>query len=170
MSDYERLVPPDIRRMVALIVDQARSNLERFGQLVPVAFLGRLDGELGMCSGLHLLSVDEAASAVRGEAEKMDPDFVLFINEVWLKSFEGMPLSEAQRLRAMGGRVRDMPGRVDGVLFMLETHTGVFAAQVVRETLQGEPDRYTFGEVRFEKPQHAEGRLSGLLPPRETMQ
>jgi hypothetical protein len=168
MSDYEKFVPIEIRETVDGIAQQARINLERDGCLVPVAFVGRLGGDFTVCGNLARIPKEAAAQAVRALAKKQDADFVLWLDEAWLKAFTGSSKDEARRKREQyGGEVRDIPGRVDVVMFVLHTHAGVFVAQPLREEVEG---KYTFGAVTFEAPMTAEGRVMSLLPPRETKQ
>lgn len=165
MNDYEKYVPIELRRLVDALAAQARANLERDGYIAPVAFVGRLDGRVEVCAGLNRVTKDEAAHAVRRIAKKHDADFVLWIDEAWWKEFTASSLSEARRIRdEVGGEVRNMPGRIDVVMFTLHTRVCVFVAHPVRETLAGIPEKYTFGAVEFDKPTAAEGRFMSLLP------
>lgn len=165
MNDYEKYVPIELRLLVDALTRQARANLEKDGYLAPVAFVGRLDGEIRVCAGLNRLTKDEGANAIRRIAKKHDADFVLWIDEAWMKEFKASSLSEARRIRdEIGGEVRDIPGRIDVVMFTLHTRACVFAASPVRETLAGNPEKYTFGAVEFDKPHAAEGRFMSLLP------
>lgn len=171
MSDYEKFVPFEIRLFVHDIVAQARNNLERDGFLAPVAFVGRFDGWIRICAGLNRLSKDEGARLVRLAAKKHDADFVLFIDEAWLKEFQANSLSEARRIRdEVGGEVRDIAGRLDVVMFNLQTHAGVFVAHAERIPMERAPGKYTFGLVEFETAPYSEGRFVSMLPPRETKQ
>ncbi|VBJ26797.1 Uncharacterised protein [Burkholderia pseudomallei] len=171
MSDYEKFVPFEIRLLVHDLVAQARDNLERDGFLAPVAFVGRFDGWIRICAGLNRLSKDEGARLVRLAAKKHDADFVLFIDEAWLKEFQANSLSEARRIRdEVGGEVRDIAGRLDVVMFNLQTHAGVFAAHAERIPLERAPGKYTFGMVEFDRPKLAEGRFVSMLPAREGKQ
>ncbi|CAJ4441517.1 Uncharacterised protein [Burkholderia pseudomallei] len=171
MSDYEKFVPFEIRLFVHDIVAQARNNLEKDGFLAPLAFVGRFDGWTRICAGLDRLTKDDGMRFVRGVAKKHDADFVLFVSEAWLKEFQADSLSEARRIRdEVGGEVRDIPGRLDIVMFDLQTHAGVFAAHAERIPLERAPGKYTFGMVEFDRPKLAEGRFVSLLPSREGKQ
>lgn len=164
MNDYEKYVPIELQLLVDMLIRQARANLEKDGFLTPVAFVGRLDGTIWVCGGLNRLTKDEGANAIRRLAKKHDADFVLWIDEAWLKEFKAASMDEARRIRdEVGGEVRDIPGRIDVVLFVLHTRACVFAAHAVRKTLEGRPG-YTFGAVEFDKPTAAEGRFMSLLP------
>ncbi|CAJ8172104.1 Uncharacterised protein [Burkholderia pseudomallei] len=170
-DDYEKFVPFEIRLLVHDIVAQARNNLERDGYLTPVAFVGRFDGDVRICGGLNRFSKDDGARLVRSVAKKHDADFVLWLDEAWLKEFQADSMSEARRIRdEVGGEVRDIPGRLDVVMFNLQTHAGVFAAHAERIPMERAPGKYTFGIVEFDRPKLAEGRFLTLLPPREGKQ
>ncbi|CAJ3070768.1 Uncharacterised protein [Burkholderia pseudomallei] len=170
-DDYEKFVPFEIRLLVHDLVAQARNNLERDGYLAPVAFVGRFDGDVRVCAGLNRLSKDEGARFVRNMAKKHDADFVLWLDEAWLKEFQADSISAVRRIRdEVGGEIRDIPGRLDVVMFNLQTHAGVFAAHAERIPMERAPGKYTFGIVEFDRPKLAEGRFVSLLPPREGKQ
>lgn len=171
MTDYEKFVPIEIRMLVDAFAQQARINLEKDGYLEPVAFVGRLDGEVRICAGLSRLTKDDGARFVRSMAKKHDADFALFIDEAWLRQFHAGSIGEARRIRdEVGGEVRDMPGRIDVVMFNLQTYAGVFAAHAERIPLERAPGKYTFGMIEFDRPELAEGRFVSLLPPRGAKQ
>ena len=52
----------------------------------------------------------------------------------------------------------------DVVSFVLETHYGIWSAQVLIKPKGYSKKKRTFGEVQFQKIDSTEGRLSGLLP------
>lgn len=168
MSDYERLVPEPIRQLVDSVITTARAHLERDGYLAPVAFVGSdSKRSITACGGLANVSKDESARAIRELAKRNDADFVLWVDEAWMKSINATSVDEAKKIRAETENVRDMPGRLDVVMFNLQTHVGTFAAHALRE---GVPGKYTFGAVKFEMWTYGEGRLTNLLPQRDTRQ
>jgi hypothetical protein len=170
MNEYEKFVPAEIRGMVEVMIEQARFNIEQDGVLEPVALVGTLDS-CGLVAGLSRISKDSAARVVRSLAKDKNADFVLWIDEAWLKSIDAPTMAEAKRIReALGDEVKDMPGRIDVVLFSLQTHSGDYLARALREPLDGKPGKYTFGAVNFRKPNQTEGRFLSLLPPRGPMQ
>jgi hypothetical protein len=169
MSDYEKLVPEPIRLLVDSVITTARAHLERDGYLAPVAFVGSHSKgrRITACGGLANVPKDESATAIRALAKREDADFVLWVDEAWMKSIQAKSVDEAKKIRAETENVRDMPGRLDVVMFNLQTHVGTFAAHVLRE---GTPGKYTFGAVKFEMWTYGEGRLMNLLPQRDTKQ
>ncbi|ARL25475.1 hypothetical protein [Burkholderia pseudomallei] len=172
-TDYEKFVPPQLRQLVDCLIVQARIKIELDGFLAPVAFVGQFDkdgvvAEVVACGGLGNLSKDEGTRRVRNLAKEHNADFVLWIDEAWMTQFTTHSIDEAQRKVAeVGGEVRDTPGRIDVVMFVLETHLGIFVANPVREDAKDSPGGYTFGAVEFGRPNHAEGQFAGVLPSRD---
>lgn len=171
MNDYEKFVPVECRLAVAAFIETARGLMEKEGELTPVAFVGRFDGGGDIVGGLHLMPKDMTPKIIRAVAKKIDADYVLFVTEVWLKPMDFKTRAEAdafyQRMSSEGGQVRDMPGRIDAVMFQLETYSGQFMANVPREGNEG---AYTFGEPKFDLSRESMGRFVGMLPPRGAKQ
>jgi hypothetical protein len=168
MNEYERLVPEETRAIVDKCIEHARHLLEKDGQLAPVAFVGRFGGEMTVLGGLGNIGKDLAAKMMRKTARELDADFLLHVDEVWLYESKDKTREEVEALRAEspGRQVRYMPGRIDAVMFNLETHLGTFLANVPRETVDEAAKRYTFGTVEFAFMREGEGRFVGLLTPR----
>lgn len=165
MNEYEKLVPEETRAIVSKCIEHARYLLEKDGELSPVAFIGRFGGEMTVLAGLANIGKDNAAKEMREMARKVDADYLLHIDECWMLETKVSDRAEAETLRAdtRGKAVRDMPGRVDGVMFNLETHAAIFAALVPRVTVDEAAKRYTFGAVEFQVMREGEGRFIGML-------
>lgn len=159
-DEYEKLVPLELRNYVEAMATVARENLERDGKLTPVAFIGTMDGNGTMLGGLAGLGKDGSARAIRAFAKKLDADFVLHIDEAWTTSTTDK--DEVARLREKYKEVRLMPGRVDCVMFQLETRVGQFMGLPTREPFG---ETFTFGPINMQFMDHGEGRFVGLLPP-----
>jgi hypothetical protein len=161
-ATYERLVPEETRAFVAHCVNQARENIERDGFLEPVALIGRFAEEPSVIAigRLGVMPKDIAARLIRQTAHKADADFVLHIDEVWTANLK------TRDERKQYGQVRDIPGRIDAVMFALHTHIGTFVALTERVTVDAAKKRYTFGAVDLDMMKEGEGRFVGLLPPR----
>ena len=160
MNEYEKLVPVELRGYIDGIVELARNNIERDGVLAPVAFVGTIGGNITVIGGLAYIEKDDAAKMIRKAAKQTKADFVLHVDEGWLK--HATSKAEVDALKENHGQVRDMPGRVDVVMFSLETRMGQFFDAPVR---QPHGETYTFGELKMQLMPDAEGRFMGLLPP-----
>jgi hypothetical protein len=167
-SKYEQFVSREMREFVTLCVEHSREMLEADGRLTPVAFVGTIGGECSLVTGLAAMPKKVAAKVITATARKLDADFVLHIDEGWLKQFEGTA-DDFERLRAENnGEVRTMPGRIDVVLFNLDTRVGFFFAGPER-TIIGERDGepvYSFGDAEFNLMENGSGTFVGLLPKR----
>ena len=165
MTEYEKLVPLEVREFVFVFIEQARAALKKDGYLTPVAVVGQFGGATEIIGGLGNMPKDVSVALIRKRAARINADFTLFVDEIWMKAFTTE--TETEDARKEYGEVRNMPGRIDAVMFMVETHIGQFVGNAVREGKEG---AYTFGEVKFDFMQAASGRYVGLLPPRGAKQ
>jgi hypothetical protein len=159
MNQYETLVPVELRNYVEAMATVARENLERDGHLTPVAFVGTLDGHGTMLGGLSTLNKDRAAREIARFAKQLDADFILHIDEAWIATTTSE--ADVEKLRAQYGEVQHIPGRIDAVMFQLETRIGFFLGYPTREP-KGET--FTFGPIKMEFMKGGHGRFVGLLP------
>jgi hypothetical protein len=161
MNEYEKLVPSETRAFVDKCVGHARELMQRDGRLTPIAFAGNFDGGGIVIDRLAVLPKDAAAAVITHAAKQCNADFILHIDECWLYNTDSQ--AEAEAMQTQHKQVKDMPGRVDAVMFNLETHAGQFSALPKREPFG---ETFTFGEAEFRMAPRAEGRFISLLPPR----
>lgn len=167
MSKYESLVPELVRAFVETIVEQARDNMEKHGGLSPIAFCSKYDCEqINVVKDLATVDKDKGAAMIRYVAKKTDADFVLYVDECWLFTAQAETMKDARAIRDQyGGQVKDIPGRVDAVMFMLDTREGLFSANEIRQDASKFGLKYTFGNVDFEMMDASEGRFTSFLSP-----
>jgi hypothetical protein len=161
MNEYEKLVPSETRGFVDRCVAHARELMQRDGALSPIAFVGTFNGGGIAIPALAMIPKDVAAKVITLAAKQADADFVLHIDEGW--GLEAQTEESVKALHAKYGQVKDMPGRIDVVMFQFETYAGQFMAMPKREPFG---EMFTFGEASFQLLGHAEGRFMGLLPTR----
>ena len=161
MNEYEKLVPSETRAFVVRCVEHAREMMQCNGALSPVAFVGKFGGGGILIDNLAALPKDIAVKVITAAAKKADADFILHIDECWMLSSDTKASVDA--LQDEYKQVRDMPGRIDGVMFNFETYAGQFSALPKREPFG---ETFTFGEPKFELVKRVEGRFMGLLPTR----
>lgn len=168
MSKYEQLVPAETRDFIDGLVEKVRENLERDGYIETVAFAGHFDGRLTIIPNIARLPKDVSSKLIRKIAGKVEADYALFVDEAW--TLEATSKTEVDLLREQYGEVRNMPNRIDVVMFSLQTHAAQFLGMPKRITIDEAKKRYTFGAVEFEMMDGAEGRFVGLLPPKGSKQ
>lgn len=164
-SKYELYVPREMREFVATCVEKARDFLEHDGMLTPVAFVGSLGGRCTVIGGLANMPKPVAAKLIANACKRYDAEFMLHVDEGWHANVNTK--DEADALREKYGSVENMPGRIDVIMFQLETQVGVFMAMPRREEqLKRGKVIYTFGEPKFDMMQLGQGTFIGLLPRR----
>lgn len=164
-------IPESYRETIYPLVAKARDLLEGGQALAAFAFVG----SFAMHRITQVLLVtgseetkDRSANEIRRAAEAINADFVFVVTEAW-----GLPkdkLASHQKIVDKYGSIANCPYRIDTVSFVLETHYGIWSAQVLIKPKGYSKKKRTFGEVQFQKIDSAEGRLSGLLPRAENSQ
>jgi hypothetical protein len=155
-------LPAITQKFVAYIIDGCREQLQKRGQFTAMAFgWNQSSDNPKFCAipmeGPQDLNKAAWAAAVREVFAKHNVDTTLLASEVWMKTVRGEPKPE--------GQVRDMPGRIDAVMFSLETASGAFWSTVPREDLPDAEGRYTFGPVVMEYvTAQLTGNMVGLRP------
>lgn len=158
-------IPESYRETIDPLVAKARDLLEDGQTLAAFAFVGCF--AMGRITPVLLdtrseEAKDRSANEIQRTAESVNADFVFLVTEAW-----GLPkdkLSSHQKIVDKYGSIANCPYRIDTVSFVLETHYGIWSAQVLIKPKGYSKKKRTFGEVQFQKIDSAEGRLSGLLP------
>ena len=158
-------IPESYRETIDPLVAKARDLLEDGQTLAAFAFVG----SFAMHRITQVLLVtrseetkDHSANEIRLAAEAINADFVFVVTEAW-----GLPkdkLTSYQKIVDKYGSIANCPYRIDTVSFVLETHYGIWSAQLLIKPKNYSKKKRTFGEVKFQKIDSTEGRLSGLLP------
>jgi hypothetical protein len=105
---------------------------------------------------------DRSAVAIKAAASQVEADFVFSIMEAW-----GLPkdkLTRHQEILDRYGSIANSPFKIDTVSFVLETHYGIWMAQLPIMRKGVSKKRHTFGSVALRFVDGAEGRFAGLLP------
>ena len=158
-------IPESYRETIDPLVAKARDLLEDGQTLAAFAFVGCFAA--GRITPVLLdtrseEAKDRSAIQIQRTAEAVNADFVFLVTEAW-----GLPknkLSSHQKIVDKYGSIANCPYRIDTVSFVLETHHGIWSAQVLIKPKGYSKKKRTFGEVQFQKIDSTEGRLSGLLP------
>ena len=164
MSEYEKLVPVECRHIVANAMETARDNLAHYSRLQTLAIVGSLtDLQLAVLALELLPSKTDAAEALGKFARMHDADFVLFISEMWMLNMKVASKEEALEIEREARRVgvANMPGRIDGVTFQLETGVGHFLGSA--EIIKRDGVR-TFENPPMEFVPDYRGRFAHVLP------
>ena len=158
-------IPESYRENIDPLVAKARDLLEDGQTLAAFAFVGSFAMRRITPVFLDARSEeakDRSANEIQRTAEAIDADFVFVITEAW-----GLPkdkLASHRKIVDKYGSIANCPYRIDTVSFVLETHYGIWSAQVLIKPKGYSKKKRTFGEVQFQKIDSAQGRLSGLLP------
>lgn len=159
-------VPENYRQVLQNAIDTSREYLaDSDDGHPPIVVLG--------CSKnkqIHFLSApfankiekDLFAEAIKAYAKEYDADFFIFVSEAYILRAEQLGGNEAmEKLRAQFTSVKDCPGRVECLMFALETPYGNWIATPEIHTKNG---KRTFDEPTFVKSDDASGRFTHLLP------
>lgn len=155
-------VPEAYRELVESLVDAARATLEKCSTLAPVVVIGSVERSY-VCpvGGIGDVPAAAAVQVVRTLCEKERADFVFIGWEVWMRRTASK--QEVQTMRQQDKRVSDMPDRVDGLYFSVETYLGTWTALAPRVSTEG---HYTFGEVTFRFVEESSSPFHDMLPRR----
>jgi hypothetical protein len=166
MNDYEKLVPAECKAIFEHAIEQSREHMRKFGRVAMVAFVGSVNDDecsIGIVALESLPNKAKAAQALGMVVREKDADFVLFVCEMYLLETKAKNMEEARALEREAERVgvKNMAGRIDGIMFQLETGIGHF---------MGTSEVTTTGDVRsFETPKmqlipNYKGTFANLLP------
>jgi hypothetical protein len=158
-------LPSNYRKIIDPLIDTARGILESGQSLVPFGFVGSFSG--GQTVPVRIETNDEeakdrSAHAIKAAAAQIEADFVFTIMEAW-----GLPkdkLARHQEILDRYGSIANSPFRIDTVSFVLQTHYGIWMAQLPIVHKGVSKKRRTFGSVTLRFVDGAEGRFAGLLP------
>jgi hypothetical protein len=153
-SAYQTLITP--------LIDTARETAERGETLATMAFVGNLDTGETRIVPIVDQQKDASLSAIRHIAHLIGADFVFTIAEGW-----GLPRDKVQRFQEIldrYGSIGASPYRVDTVNFLLETHHGLWSAQLPFRPKGVSKKKRTFGEPELTLGEEMQGRFVGLLP------
>ncbi|MFM9969716.1 MAG: hypothetical protein ACKVQK_15100 [Burkholderiales bacterium] len=158
-------IPESYRETIEPLVAKARGFLEEGQKLAALAFVGsfttrRIEAVLLDTSSDD--AKDRSATEIQRAAAALEADFVFLVMEAW-----GLPkdkLSSHQKILDKYGSIANSPYRIDTVSLVLETHYGIWSAQVLIKPKGYSKKKRTFGEVQFLKIDGAQGRFSALLP------
>lgn len=166
-----REISAELRPLVDAAIAMARTRLESGEELTGIAFI---DAPMagGNAKGFVVVPMSSAPSKdawrrmVTTVSSFTDARFVLLVSEVWIH--ETATKADLDRLLAEHKEVRLMPGRREAVLVQIETHDGLWQgeADVVPFAVSAKGGR-TFGALELKMPAHSEGRVVGLLAPRQ---
>lgn len=131
-----------LKEAIDALVPLARDNLERDGQLLPVAFIFAKDfkgGDIIGCPWSNDEDKERTVALLQKRCREMDAFAIAILNEAWEAAvpggkWDGTPASK-------------MPGRKEVVMFYVEELDGCWRgiADIVRT--RGKP---TFGELKWE--------------------
>jgi hypothetical protein len=136
------VIPDAYTSTVDMVISRARVNLERDGELLPVAFLCR-DHNITIVGTPFSNRREKQAQAqvIRMMAKEMRAEFALFVAEVWfIKKTLGEPLDASVQPSAS-------PERIEGVMFILSCPAEDFVG--IAETKRAEGAAPTFGDVEW---------------------
>jgi len=147
------------------LIQTARNFMEQGQSLHPVAFVGNFTTGVTVPVLFDTSSAeakDASSMGIRLAAEKLDADFVAVIMEAW-----SLPEDKARDYQAIlnrYGSIAASPYRVDIVTVSVETHHGLWLAQMPITPKGISKKCRTFCEPQFRLFNEAEGRFVGLLP------
>lgn len=146
----------------------ARKNFERDGHLMPIAFL---HSDYPGQRGLDVIGLvyngrggpQAATEHLKKAARKKKADFVMVIQETWMLDNPSQQVRD--RMGEEGLAPSDMPERIEGVMFFVETPGHVYQAHV--RTIRTSEKSATFGPVELielDEDKQAAGAFVGILP------
>jgi hypothetical protein len=159
MSD----MPKAYRELIAPLIDTTRKIIALGDTLAPFALVGNTATRQMQLVDMELDAADpksHLAESIRAVAKAERADFIFTIMDAW-----ALAPDQADRYEEIierYGSIGESPYRIDIVSFSLETHWGLWMAQVPIET--GEDGTRSFAEPHFRRYPEAEGRFVGLLP------
>ena len=142
--------------IVNSLIDTARLMSESGQELVPVAFLGMPNGNIGaieLNTGDNIQK-DLSAKVISTLAKEMNATFILTIMEAWMVRI-------TQKDYPTGIAVKDHPDRIDCVSIMFENKDGVWGDRIPFEVKEN--GARTFRAVNLHFTDRTEGRFVGLL-------
>lgn len=158
-------LPSPYHTLITPLINTARETAERGETLTTMVFVGNLDtGETRIVPVIDLTDQhkDACLSAIRHIAHLIQADFIFTIAEGW-----GLPRSKVERYQEIidrYGSIGASPYRVDTVNFLLETHQGLWSAQLPFKPKGVSKKRRTFGTPELTLGDEMHGRFVGLLP------
>lgn len=165
---------PNGNKLVQELVEKVKSNLNEDGKLMPTFFVhGERPKDFKLDEGeedgwedkgaLYILGMEiedgmkqKLAEAMRDFAKSKNADWTMFVTECYMKGYDKdeEPVND-------GTPVRDMPGRIEAVMFSFEGPDGDYMALA---PIRFKADKPCLLEVKFEKnEQPGEGTFSNLL-------
>jgi hypothetical protein len=148
---------PSTNEEIKAIIAGAKTDIAENGALTPMFFVHGADGK-NYCLVLEILDgqKEALAHAMRGFAKSKDAEWTCFVTECYMKKFDNDEKMPA------GGKVSQMPGREEGVLFSLETKSGGdFTAMAL---IKYKADEKVLDNVEFVKGNMGSGTFANLLP------
>lgn len=162
------IIPQAYLEILNPLIAMARKFMEEGQSLHPVAFVGNFTTGMTVPVLFDASSVqakEESSKEIRQAAKELDADFVAVIMEAW-----SLPEDKARNYQAIldrYGSIAASPYRVDIVTISVETHHGLWLAQMPIKPKGKSKKRRTFGEPKYRLFSEAEGRFVGLLPTKE---
>lgn len=159
------IIPPKYLSTVQPLIAKARELLESGDELAAMALVGNFTTGQFVPVPINSTSPDDrnnAAEQVRRTAAIVDADYVFTIMEAWTLGPEHIKRSD--EIIDRYGLVSASPYKVEVVTFLLETPYGLWVAQPRIKAKGISKKKRTFGEVRFERLDEAQGRFAHLLP------
>ena len=153
-SAYQTLITP--------LIDTARKTAERGETLATMAFVGNLDTGETRIVPIVDQHKDACLRAIRHVAHLIGADFVFTIAEGWGLAKD--KVARYQEILDRYGSIGASPYRVDTVNFLLETHHGLWSAQLPLKLKGVSKKRRTFGTPKLVLGDEMQGRFVGLLP------
>lgn len=159
-------IPAHLAELVEACISNARHELTRVGHLHPVAFIGGSGFRKSFIYPLEEAnSKEEAIEFIRLFATLTLSDFVFTIMEAWM--LEPNHTQEYEEIIELYGSLENSPDSIECVVFTLETHAGTWCGVAEQKPLNDSQAK-TFGEVEMRMQEKPEGRMFGLLPPRNS--
>ena len=161
MSD----IPDNYRKIIAPLIEQARSLLENGEALAPIAFVGSFSADLVTPVLLQSSSVaakDSSALAIKRAAESLDADYIFVLMEAW--SLRKDKLLKMDAILDKYGSIGASPYAVDVISMALETRHGVWMAEVPIKPKGISKKKRTIGTMDFRHYTEFQGRFVNLLP------
>jgi hypothetical protein len=166
MNDYETLVPAECKAIVEHAIEQSREHMRKFGRVATVAFVGSINDDecsIGIIALESLPNKAKAAQALGMVVREKDADFVLFVSEMYMLEANAKNMEEARAVEREAERVgvKNMEGRIDGIMFQLETGIGHFMG--TSEVKEADGVR-SFETPTMELIPNYKGTFANLLP------
>ncbi len=149
-----------LKKFLHDIAIAARQNLERHGEIMPVAFITGSKNFIIPCPWKNDNEKEFIMLVLRHKAAEVKADMAVILSEIWMSH-----MKPGQTLEDWDSKMPGQdPQRKEAVMFYVETMDGCWygSAEIIRT--KGKPP--TFGEVKYNPmgERHEIERMQSILP------